>query len=707
MGNLILTALLFLKTFQLIMPNLVLWQNLNKKSQLSFLGSAFFIFTCIFLIGCTSDSDKYNKSSKFKAEFEKIDNFHKSRNLNQVTKSLDSLKPLISSSDIESLTPYYIFRSQAVFPDKNLMNIYADSLLHLFKDEQVINANQRNYIRALILKSDVFLYFKQYDKTLEYYFKVRLFLNKKNDPVNYCDFLSKIAQIYYLQGKFSSAAKYQIDAYNAIQEAKDVNPSSLFYLTQGALNNAGFSYERAEKLDSALLFYSKNLNYIQNQEKKRNLNSTQVMAAKIVALDNIGGLFSKKGNFQLAKNYLEQCIAINNYDKDASKITAYIKLAKVYSVIGDSQKADSILNVTEQLVKLEPEFSLANSLRLYKVKSDIASEAGDYQTALENLRFYNNALDSLNKVNSELSKINIDQAFKSFEDQQTLKNLEKVNQSKTVYLVGAILFGLMLLIMVWLVVKNAKQAKATEKDTLEYNKQLEKAMLSLESRNNDYAKMMKVMAHDLKNPIGGMVGIANLLLSEGDRFTKEDKEMLQLIESSGSNSIEMINQLLNSGLAIENEILKKESVDLQQLLRQCTELLQYKADEKKQKIIFISGGPVVIPISREKIWRVFNNLIVNAIKFSAFKTEILIVLERKMNSVRVKIVDQGIGVPDVDKQKIFEMFTDAKRPGTAGEQPFGIGLSISKQIIESHNGKISLEDNPDGGTIFYVELPLK
>ncbi|RZK11354.1 MAG: HAMP domain-containing histidine kinase, partial [Flavobacterium sp.] len=222
-------------------------------------------------------------------------------------------------------------------------------------------------------------------------------------------------------------------------------------------------------------------------------------------------------------------------------------------------------------------------------------------------------------------------------------------------MVGAILFGLMLLVIVWLVVKNAKQAKIAEKESLDYSKQLEKTMFSLENRNKDYAKMMKIMAHDLKNPIGGMVGIANLLLNEESRFTDEDKEMLQLIESSGSNSIEMINQLLNSGLAIENEILKKESIDLQQLLRQCTDLLQYKADEKKQKIVFISNGPIVIPISREKIWRVFNNLIVNAIKFSAVKTEILVVLDRKPNAVGVKIIDQGIGVPDNDKQKIFEI----------------------------------------------------
>ncbi|RZK11353.1 MAG: hypothetical protein EOO43_19410, partial [Flavobacterium sp.] len=207
-----------------------------------------------------------------------------------------------------------------------------------------------------------------YDKTLEYYFKVRLFLNKESDPVNYSDFLSKIAQIYYLQGKFYTSAKYQIDAYNAIQEAKDINPSSLFYLTQGALNNAGFSYERAENLDSALYFYKKNLSYILNQEQKTDVNRGQIMSAKIVALDNIGGLFSKKGNFQLARNYLEQCISIDNHTKDASKVPAYIKLAKVYSSIGIPDKADSILNITEHLINSNPELSLANSLRLYKAK---------------------------------------------------------------------------------------------------------------------------------------------------------------------------------------------------------------------------------------------------------------------------------------------------------------------------------------------------
>lgn len=692
-----------MKNIKLTTPN----SAIPRRTRIKSVATLFSFLIIALLFGCGTKDSPNKAESKFIDDFRKIDNLHKEREISKVVTLLDSLKPLIASSDIESLTHYYIFRSQAVFPSKRLMNVYADSLLGLFIDEKAKTKNKTEYIRALILKSDVLLYFKQYDKVVNYYFKVSNLIAKEKDPTSYADFIAKIAQIYYLQGKFTTSAKYQLDAYRAIQNAKDVDPSNLFYYTQAALNNAGFSYERAEKLDSALYLYQKNLAYILNQENDTDVSLGQVLAAKIVALDNIGGLYAKKGDYLKAKNYLEECISINSTSAELSKVTAYIKLAKVYSATAHKEKADSILNITEKLITSEPELSLENSLKLYKAKSDLAYSLGNYKSAVENLKLYNANLDSLNKVNSDLSKVDIDQAFKNLEDQQALEYLEKTNQSKTIYLIGAILCGLMLLVIVWLVLKNAKQAKKAEKETVANNKQLEKALLSLENRNKDYAKMMKVMAHDLKNPIGGMVGIATLLLQEEERFNAEDKEMLQLIESSGTNAIEMINQLLNSGLAIENELLKKESIDLQQLLRQCTELLQYKADEKKQKIIFISSGPTIVSIAREKMWRVFNNLIVNAIKFSLPKTEIVVVLKRLEKSVRVKIVDHGIGVPENDKTKIFEMFTSAKRPGTAGEQPFGIGLSISKQIVESHEGKIWLEDNTDGGTIFYVELPIR
>lgn len=680
----------------------------KKRNKIPFLYDAFlfalwaFVF---FFSACERKETATNEVFIFDKTFNRIDSVQKSGNINYALKILDSVRPNISNDDIQNLSNFYIFSSQIRFSDKRLAYRYADSLLALLNEKKEQEKYKKIYTKALILKSDAYVFYKQYDDALRTYFKTSSLIDKEKDPINYSDFASKIAHIYYVQGRFALAAHYQKEAYTYIQRAKDVYPQTRFYLTQGALNNAGFSYERAGILDSALIFYNKNIQYIQSEEGKATISEHQINAAKIVAFDNLGGLFAKKGNDQLAQKYLEQSIAMNDYAIDPSKISAFIKLAKVYAHTNKIEKADSILNATSNMLTLDTANLFSNQLKLYRAKSDIYFRQKRYKEGYENLNAYLSISDSLNLLNNTINKIDLAEKFRNLESQDEVKSLTKTNQSKTIYLVGAILFLVMLIPLIMLTLKNTKQARKAERDTVKHNRELKKTLKRLESRNRDYAKMMKVMAHDLKNPIGGMVGIANLLLQE-DKFSAEDREMLQLIESSGENSIEMINQLLNSGLAIENEVIKKEKTDIQHLLRQCTELLQYKADEKKQKIIFYSGGPVKIMLGKEKIWRVFNNLIVNAIKFSAKKTTIKVVLERLQKSVRIAIVDQGIGVPEADKHKIFEMFTDAKRPGTSGEQPFGIGLSISKQIIESHQGKIWLEDNPEGGTIFYVELPI-
>ena len=136
----------------------------------------------------------------------------------------------------------------------------------------------------------------------------------------------------------------------------------------------------------------------------------------------------------------------------------------------------------------------------------------------------------------------------------------------------------------------------------------------------------------------------------------------------------------------------------------CVDLLHYKADAKGQ-YINLQTTPVILSVNREKIWRVVSNLIANAIKFSPSGASILVKLEEKEKHVIIAVEDHGIGIPVEIKDKIFDMFTEARRPGTAGEQPFGLGLAISKQIVEAHGGEIWFNSKRDNGTIFYVKLP--
>ncbi len=667
----------------------------------------FFVLTLVVLsiFGCTPDQKSETVVKKaLSLNFKRVDSVYMTSNLVETNRLLDSLKLEMDGDDIDELTNYYYYKGLTSYKDTLLMNRYADSALTIFDDAERQKQYPMSFAKALMLKSDVYVFFKSYDKALENYFKIKSTLNKVDDPLVYADYITRIAQLYYVQNLFKQAAHYHLEAFDIIESAKGLDPRSVFYVKQGALNNAGFSYERAGMLDSAAFLYQKGMSFIQQQLEKNTVTINQYNQSKIVLLDNLGGLMAKRGNLKLAKEYLEESVALDSYAQEKIKISAFIKLADVCRRLNQSQRADSLLNIAQKVIYASQFDPYLFRPRLDKARSELYFSKGNYKGAYELLNKYNLAMDSVNAEN-ELSRVDLNVRFQNKQTEQDLKLLTKTNENITLYLFCAAVFIIMLICIVFLVIKNAKQAHKTEKATIKHSEELEKTMISLENRNKDYAKMMKVMAHDLKNPLGGMVGISNLLLEE-KRFLEEDREMLQLIASSGNNAIEMINQLLNSNLAIENEVLTKEKVDIQHLLRQCTELLQYKADEKQQKIIFISGGPAYLQLSREKIWRVFNNLVVNAIKFSPNHSVVKVLLERLDKSVRIAIIDQGIGVPENDKQRIFEMFTSAKRPGTSGEQPFGIGLSISKQIVESHQGKIWLQDNVGGGTIFYVELPL-
>ena len=313
--------------------------------------------------------------------------------------------------------------------------------------------------------------------------------------------------------------------------------------------------------------------------------------------------------------------------------------------------------------------------------------------------------DSLENNLFAVFGMDVDHELKSLVQQQELHDLTNQNRLKQLYLIGSIIATIMAIIIVGLIHRNLKKSRKMHRESDLYNQQLQQAMTEIKRANENYIRIMRVMAHDLRNPISGMTGLAAVLLAEDD-FTEDNRHMLQLIESTGIHSMEMISELLKTGLADENEPLVTELVDVKTLLYDSVELLQFKAAEKQQKLIFDgSEQPVICRISQEKIWRVFNNLIVNAIKFSYEGTQIKVGIAQEQHKIVISVADSGIGIPDKNKESVFEMFTPAKKVGTKGEQPFGLGLSISKRIIEKHHGKIWFESMPGMGTTFYVEIP--
>jgi len=283
------------------------------------------------------------------------------------------------------------------------------------------------------------------------------------------------------------------------------------------------------------------------------------------------------------------------------------------------------------------------------------------------------------------------------------KLLSKKNERQTGYL---IIFAVSLIIVILALLKvwhNRKRLLELNKTIREQNATMQKTLNALEQSQEDNTRMMQIVAHDLRNPIGGMYSIVSLMLAEDGR-TEEDKEYLEMLQTTGKVSLDLVNDLLL--IQTKKDDLKKEPVDLGEMLRYCVDLLHHKAALKEQQVHLEAAPSISILANQEKLWRVVSNLIANAIKFSPKGASIDVVLQKETDHVCIAVKDNGIGIPEEIAAKIFDMFTDAKRKGTTGEQSFGLGLAISKQIVEAHGGKIWFESEAEHGTVFYVELPL-
>jgi signal transduction histidine kinase len=174
-----------------------------------------------------------------------------------------------------------------------------------------------------------------------------------------------------------------------------------------------------------------------------------------------------------------------------------------------------------------------------------------------------------------------------------------------------------------------------------------------------------------------------------------------MIQQSSNNSLKLIQDLVQIHVPVSETV--KEPVELRDLLGYCIEMLHLKVSEKKQQIS-LEAVPANVLGDSEKLWRVFSNLISNAIKFSPEKSKINVTLEMKGEEAIIAIRDHGIGIPENLQDKIFSMSPDAKRKGTAGEPSFGLGLAICKQIVEANNGKIWFESEVNKGTSFFVSF---
>lgn len=228
------------------------------------------------------------------------------------------------------------------------------------------------------------------------------------------------------------------------------------------------------------------------------------------------------------------------------------------------------------------------------------------------------------------------------------------------------------------------------------------------ARENEQKKdeLIVYLAHDIKTPLTSMIGYLSLL-SEIKDMPQEQRNTYIGIALDKSYRLEyLINELFDvARFNSEKIVLEKEEINLNLMLEQIADDFYPTLKEMNKKINFTSDEKTILYADPDKLSRVFNNLIKNAVNYSKENTDIDISILNKENQATVKITNKGKQIPKEKLDKIFEKFyrLDSSRTSKTGGS--GLGLAIAKEIVELHGGRIYAESDMKE-TTFSVILPI-
>ena len=228
------------------------------------------------------------------------------------------------------------------------------------------------------------------------------------------------------------------------------------------------------------------------------------------------------------------------------------------------------------------------------------------------------------------------------------------------------------------------------------------------ARENEQKKdeLIVYLAHDIKTPLTSMIGYLSLL-SEIKDMPQEQRNRYIGIALDKSYRLEyLINELFDvARINSEKIVLEKEEINLNLMLEQIADDFYPTLKEMNKKINFTSDEKTILYADPDKLSRVFNNLIKNAVNYSKENTDIDISILNKENQATVKITNKGKQIPKEKLDKIFEKFyrLDSSRTSKTGGS--GLGLAIAKEIVELHGGRIYAESDMKE-TTFSVILPI-
>ncbi|MCU0446343.1 MAG: hybrid sensor histidine kinase/response regulator [Microscillaceae bacterium] len=227
----------------------------------------------------------------------------------------------------------------------------------------------------------------------------------------------------------------------------------------------------------------------------------------------------------------------------------------------------------------------------------------------------------------------------------------------------------------------------------------------LDDLHTEQMNLMGIVAHDLKSPLNKVQGLIQLMPLVGE-LNDEQKSYVEMINRVIAGGRRLIDDILTINEAGDHlQPLQLETVDLKEFLEDILATYHQTAQAKKLALHFKMADEISLQTDRECLSRVMDNLLSNAIKFSYPDKNVFVSVSQTDQEVKISVRDEGQGISEDDKKKMFQKFQKLSAKPTAGETSTGLGLSIIKTLVEKLAGEIHFSSVLGVGTEFQIDLP--
>jgi signal transduction histidine kinase len=607
---------------------------------------------------------------------------------------------------------------------------------HLEANSIYVEINDETGIaRSLTNIGIIFSDQSHYEKALEYYFRALSLYDANENLLGMAALFNNIGMVYDYQGDFDLAERYHLKSLEIKAELNDQKGMAFSY------NNLGLVYQGQSKFDKAREFFNKALTIREELNDLREIANT---------CSNLGYLNYQMRRYDLANDFLFRALRLYDEVDDKSG------LAKTYNYLGKVSVENNEFISGEGF--FERSLAIAKQIGLNRILTEnyldlarLMAKTGNYERAYGYQKQFVSIKDSIfNEDNRrrifELQMM-YDREMKESELQILRKNeqinflsLQKHRLLRNFLIAGVVLILVLLFLLYnrFLIARNSnillekqkKEISQTNHQLVELNHSLMEQKKMFEELNHKLNvsnqklkesekhlietnatkdKFFSIISHDLRNPFASIVSFSRILKRDMNNLsTGELQELAAELDKSVLKINNLLENLLHWSRAQTGKIkYKPEYIALHEIVKDNINLFRNNAREKEIELTDNVDDDLAVWADRNMTDTVIRNLLSNALKYTQPGGKISIASKVEDHKAFISVADNGVGMSDMNKKKIFRTDTLHSTYGTMDEKGSGLGLLLCKEFVEKQGGVITFESELEKGSTFTFTIPLE